>query len=209
MRFEEILSRVQTLVFDFFAEQNAEMPPRFFNNLWLVVTGGEPLLQPNLTGFLTAVHRLGYQTQIESNGLIYRDIPADTILVVSPKVNEKTRQQIKLDARLMERVDYLKFILSKTEEGYQDIPDFGRVWLAQNPGKLFVSPMNAYLREPAKSDVDSTLETRSAVDERVSFWTPGLFDIRKNQENHEHAALIAMLRGARLTLQQHLYAGIP
>lgn len=36
----------------------------------LVVTGGEPTLQPDLAGFLTEVKRLGFATKLDTNGIL-------------------------------------------------------------------------------------------------------------------------------------------
>jgi 7-carboxy-7-deazaguanine synthase len=167
----------------------------------VVITGGEPLLQNRLSDFLYALHALGYETQIESNGNFWLDIPPMTHLVISRKVNKQTRKHIKLNDDIFLRADTLKFVISTTEVGYQDVPDWAFDWLglpSRRPRSIYVSPMNCYrtLKKPAGKKI-------------TSFWEPGLLDLEANQRNHEHAAVIAMKRNVYLTLQMHLYASLP
>jgi organic radical activating enzyme len=180
----------------------------------VVITGGEPFIQPNLSDFLYSLHAWGYEAQVESNGNFWLDIPPRTHLVISPKINERTGQHIKLSQHALARADTLKFVISATEPGYQDVPDWAIDWLNEGVGmfrtrRVYVSPMNCYLKQPIKLGPDGSLEGRSETDERISFWTPGLLDPVANQRNHEHAANIAMMRNVLLTLQLHLYASMP
>lgn len=194
-----------------FFTQRKIPPPLFFpkKDFLLVITGGEPLNQPNLIGFLEEAHRRGFKTQIESNGTIVRGIPGRTHLVISPKINERTGKHVLIDPFMLSRADTLKFVISKTMSGYQEIPEFALKWHLDKPGSLYLSPMNTYTKPPVKLGADGTLEGRSEVDERVSFWTPGLLDMKANQENHEWAAELALRYGCKLTLQTHLLASLP
>lgn len=181
-----------------------------------VITGGEPTLQfKNLNPFLEMLHGYGWQTQIESNGVLERDFVKETHLVCSPKINEKTGKYIVPKPGMQRRIDTLKFVVTAEEDSpYHNIPEFALEWsLAKKneglPGTIYVSPMNMYLAPPQKIGNNGTLEMRSEVDERISFWTPNLLDPVKNQANHEYAAFLAMKHGCKLNLQTHLYASLP
>lgn len=184
-----------------------------------VITGGEPTLQfNNLNPFLVYLHDLGVDTQIESNGVLARDFFSDTHLVCSPKVNEKTGKYIEPKPEMLKRIDTLKFVVSADPESpYYDIPEFALAWKEKQykryggggGGNVYISPMNCYLNPPQKVGNNGTLEMRSEVDERISFWTPNLLDPVQNQKNHEHAAFLAMKYGCKLNLQTHLYASLP
>lgn len=176
----------------------------------VVITGGEPFLHRDLGKFVTFLQMRHYSVQIESNGNFYPRIPDDCTLVISPKVNERTDDFIKMHPDALRRADALKFVISASMPGYQDVPSWALDWL-DLVGKrraIFLSPMNCYLRAPQKPTAESTPEQRSAL-EAVSFWQDGLLDQIRNRENHEHAAFLVMKYGLRLSLQLHLYASMP
>jgi 7-carboxy-7-deazaguanine synthase len=175
----------------------------------LVLTGGEPLLQPNVGSFLMWAEQT-YDTQIESNGLAFQQIPARTHLVVSPKANERTKSYIALSDAASYRADTLKFVIAKDTKPYDDIPEWAFNWqtMSGRDRRIYVSPINYYARRP-DLDEKAALEMRSEKNERISFWTEGLLDMNRNRENHEHAAALAMRYGVRLTIQIHLYANLP
>jgi 7-carboxy-7-deazaguanine synthase len=220
LTFNEIFEKIRLLIIDFYEKRNYELPYTFhdfdYNKPLLVLTGGEPLLQENVTSFIGQAFYKGYKVQIESNGTIERKVDI-AHLVISPKINEKINRYVKPNPNMLERANTLKFVISKTMEGYKDIPDWAIKWYKDtgyhNPNvisrKLYVSPMNMYINKPVKIGEDGTLEQRSETDERISFWTPNLLDLKANQENHEYAAEIAMKYGVFLSLQSHLYASLP
>jgi organic radical activating enzyme len=208
--FEQIFEKIDKTVRQFYSSRGLELPRAASEKMLLVITGGEPLLQRNLTAFLAEADRRGYRVQIESNGIIYTRIPDSAHLVVSPKLNESICKFILPHKLNLERADTLKFVISESMPGYTDIPDFALDWYSKYPNRnLYVSPMNTYLKEPVKVGDNGDIDQRSEIDERVSFWTPGLLDPVQNQKNHEYAAYIAMKHGARLSLQTHLYASLP
>ena len=174
----------------------------------LVVTGGEPMLQKNIVPFLNRMNDLFESTQIESNGIIWQDIPGYTTLVVSPKVSEKSGKYLEPHPKVMERADYFKYVVSADPTSpYHDIPDWSE------PDVVFISPMNIYNREPQKAKTahmknSTSIEERSTVDEIISFWEPGLLNMEENQKNHEYAARLCLDNGYILNLQIHLYASL-
>lgn len=183
----------------------------------LVVTGGEPMLQKNLVPFLHSMNQEFENTQIESNGTVWQDIPDSTTLVCSPKCSEKNGKPVKYlkpNKDVMDRADCLKFVMSADPDSpYSSIPDWAHEYAASGK-KVFISPMNVYNREPQKSKQlrstknDISIEERSNVDEVVSFWEEGLLNMPENQKNHEYAARYCMKHGFTLNLQIHLYASL-
>jgi organic radical activating enzyme len=184
----------------------------------LVLTGGEPMLQKNIVPFLEAMNQQFYKTQIESNGLIVQNIPADTTLVVSPKCSEKSGKPIKYltpNQAMLERADCLKFVMSADKDTpYHEVPEWAHEWRDRTGKRVFVSPMNVYNREPQKSKIaraeknQISLEERSTVDEKISFWEPGLLDLAANQANHEYVGEYALKHGFAINLQLHLYCSL-
>lgn len=183
----------------------------------LVVTGGEPMLQKNLVQFLQRMYWQFENTQIESNGTVWQDIPNATTLVCSPKCSEKNGKAVKYlqpNQDVMDRADCLKFVMSADPDSpYNSIPDWAHEY-AKRGKKVFISPMNIYNREPQKSKQlrtaknDISIEERSAVDEVISFWEEGLLNMPENQKNHEYAARYCAKHGFILNLQIHLYASL-
>jgi 7-carboxy-7-deazaguanine synthase len=185
--------------------------------LVLVVTGGEPMLQKNLVPFLEHMSTKFKNTQIESNGTIVQNIPASTTLVVSPKCSERKGVAIKYltpKPEMLARANCLKFVMNADPESpYGSVPDWAHEFRAKG-GTVFVSPMNIYNDEPQKSKQlrattnQITLQERSTVDEKISFWEDGLLNMKANQANHEHAARYCTQHGFIFNMQLHLFASL-
>jgi organic radical activating enzyme len=202
------------------AVENGQDP----TDMVLVITGGEPTLQANLTGFLHSQMGKWDQVQIESNGLIERQLPIGATLVVSPKCSEpmlpghgsiKRGHYLKPKPDVLQRADCLKFVVDANPlNAYHRPPQWADQWAYEMKRPVYVSPMNAYQEgKPLtllkmQQTLAETLTDREAT-ERVSFWTPGLLDRERNQANHEHAAQLCLQHGYRLSLQTHLYASLP
>lgn len=190
---------------------NETLFEQIINRVVLVFTGGEPMLQENLVVFLSRYGSVFLETQIESNGLIWQNIPDSTTLVVSPKCSEKTGKYLTPHDNVLRRVDALKFVISSDPESpYHTIPN----WALEMKNIIYISPMNIYNDIPRKSKElrlttnRTTIEQRSEIDEVISFWTPGLLNMEENQANHEYAAKYAIENGLKLNLQIHLYASL-
>ena len=173
----------------------------------IVLTGGEPMLQAaNLYDFIRNTSYMGWQYQIETNGLLYHERLVDKlhVIVISPKAPEKNGVVLpygKPNTKMLVHADALKFVVChpdtpKFGEVYSRVPEWHKEWASHNSNdQVYISPMNMYLREPTS--------------ERVSFWEEGLLDREANQKNHEYAAELCMKHGFRLNLQQHIYASLP
>jgi organic radical activating enzyme len=232
---EEIDARIEKTISDYFEGDvplwarelwggvgvegdESPMGPLKKREMVLVVTGGEPMLQKNLVPFLEYMNKRFDKTQIESNGTIVQNIPAETTLVVSPKCSEKHGVAIKyLEPRpeMLARANCLKFVMSADAESpYSVVPDWALTWRQQTSNPVFVSPMNIYNSEPQKSKQlrantnQITLAERSTVDEVISFWEEGLLNMPENQKNHEYTARFCAKHGLILNLQIHLYASL-
>lgn len=182
----------------------------------LVVTGGEPLLQDDLGGFLAATRSKFAWQQVETNGTQPAvTIPKNVTLVVSPKCAEKDgvpTKYLSLHPGLSDRVSCLKFVVDhNVESPYHDIPDWAKTM--PNTVDIYCSPMNIYAAKPmqAKSlkfEGKTTVTERSRVDEVISFWEPGLLDMAANRKNHEYTAALCVRRGYTFNVQQHLLGGV-
>lgn len=224
--FVSLLDESNQVINDFFTKRDLPIPawagqnPR---NIVLVITGGEPSLQSNLSAFLDKAQHYFRNTQIESNGIsVLADMPASTTLVVSPKCLEKNGKVVRYlepSSHMLERADCLKFVMSAPEDEYyspySEVPQWAHDWAHKTGKPVFVSPMNIYKKEPQRvksirdEGRDLTLEERSDINEVVSFWEPELLDLKKNQRNHEYAAEYCMKHGFTLNLQIHLFASLP
>lgn len=226
MTFADILEQLDDEVVKFFSKRSMHVPDwatgRYRRTL-LVITGGEPSLQPNLKDFLAEANKFYPRTQIESNGIAAVDLDHMTTYVVSPKCLEKNGKPVHYltpNPKTLERADCLKFVMCAPGDDnspYSEIPAWAHDWAEETGKHVFVSPMNIYQREPqkakelraAKEGKELSIEERSTVDEVISFWEPGLLDMEKNRRNHEYAAEYAMKHGFILNLQIHLLASLP
>ncbi len=170
----------------------------------VVVTGGEPMLQENLTKFLEGGRlRPGAPFQIESNGTALQSIPGETTLVVSPKVvesvNRVDQKYMTPPSKVLDRTDYFKFVVSADEASpYHDLPDWLFKLIAEGfpPCDVYVSPMAVY--QPGMV---------SPNNQAPSIWSL-YFDQRQCARNHAYAAELAMRYGYTVTVQMHLYCAV-
>lgn len=205
--FTALLDEADCVITDFFTKRNMITPKwaqGFSKKIVLVITGGEPSLQNNVSEFLKKAQNYFQYIQIESNGIsLLPDMPKATTLVVSPKCVEKNGEVLRYlepNKKVLQRADYLKFVISAKNNrkylAYSEIPEWAHQWAAQTGKQIFVSPMNIYKKEPASNKI-------------VSFWEPDLLDLEQNQLNHEYAAEYCMKYGFILNLQIHLFASLP
>lgn len=186
----------------------------------LVITGGEPMLQANITDYCKEMLLQFDKVQIESNGILVQGLPDAVTLVCSPKCAEKDgvpTSYLKPNPAMLERANCLKFVMNATHGSpYSRVPAWAHEW-AENTGRqVFISPMNVYNEMPhaakmlraKKQGNEITLEERSTVDEVVSFWEDGLLDMKANRLNHEYAAKYAITHGFVFNVQAHLLASV-
>jgi 7-carboxy-7-deazaguanine synthase len=204
---------------EIYMRAKTKFPISLRRDIGVVITGGEPSLQPQVSVLLHQLEIVPFAfTQIETNGILFLDLlPEKTTLVVSPKAAEKegkATHYLKPRDNVLERANCLKFVMS-AELGtpYCTVPDWALQWRRDTGKPIYVSPMNCYLRKPAEFEAmelrkvrpDLALRTRNEV---ISFWEDGLLDMGQNKLNHEYAARYALDHGLFLTLQQHLFASL-
>jgi len=185
----------------------------------LVMTGGEPLLQENITEFMRQQLLRFRAVQVESNGIPETEVPEGVTLVCSPKCIEKNGVAVKYLApsnTILDRADCLKFVMTAdVDSPYNNIPEWAHEWKRANPHKeIYCSPMNVYNDFPQRIKLlraekgTITMAERSTVDEVISFWEPGLLNLKSNQANHEYTGRYCVEHGLKLNLQMHLYASL-
>lgn len=218
--FDELDIEIEKTISEFF---KGDVPvwaagPQRARQMALVITGGEPSLQPALVKWLWTVFRDFKYTQIESNGILpFDNFPNDTILVISPKchgANEVTGY-IRPHPKNLSRARALKFVMSADESSnYSCLPDWAFEWRDEWPTReIYISPMNVYNRLPNQAQrkiagANADIATRSLTDEVVSFWDPGLLNQEQNKKNHEYAANYAIRHGCTFGVQTHLLASV-
>lgn len=164
----------------------------------VVITGGEPMLQPALIPFIEALMPgVSMQVQIESNG--DRLLPGfksdeSVTLVVSPKVSGSvTPRYLPLKEEVAAAADCLKFLVDHRQASpYYDVPSYADEWLERERGTVCISPIAVYKKVVAPGEV-------------ASAWDMGLIDVSLTRKNYAHAAALAVQRGFTVSIQQHLF----
>lgn len=184
----------------------------------LVMTGGEPLLQDNISAFMQQQLSKFKAVQVESNGIPDTVVPEGVTLVCSPKCMEKDGKAVKYYApskTILDRADCLKFVMSSDcTSPYNSVPKWAMEWKARTGKEIYCSPMNIYNDLPQTIKLvraekgTITMAERSTVDEKIDFWEFGVLNLEANEKNHKYTANYCMLHGFRLNLQMHLYAGL-
>jgi 7-carboxy-7-deazaguanine synthase len=171
----------------------------------LVITGGEPLLQPNTTFFANFAHLNGYAVQIESNGMFPVVLSRAVYLVVSPKVPSNRMEYLPLPPEIFERADYLKMVVSAdTLDPHHYLPDWVFDFAKLKP--VYISPLAVYRKDPQKFDLGAYRRHSDIV---TSVWSNDTYDNAKCAENYTYAALLCMRYNFRLSVQMHIFAVIP
>ncbi len=198
------------------AELNTKLGP--FPNIVLVITGGEPLLQSNLSAFLDGQAPKFKAVQIETNGTVVQHLSDKITVVCSPKCYEHGGKPIRYLAPselVLRRANCLKFVMSAESGPYNEVPEWAHEWKERNPNKeIYCSPMNVYNDFPQKIKLlraekgTITMAERSTIDETIDFWEDGLLNLSENEKNHKYTGRYCLDHGFKLNLQQHLYAGM-
>jgi 7-carboxy-7-deazaguanine synthase len=174
-----------------------------FRDRLVVLTGGEPFLQ-EVAPLIDHLIDAGWTVQAETNGFFWNSrlsnlltkYPNSFKIVVSPKVNQrKIYPEFKED--LFYSSTCLK-ILIEDDPGspYYRIPPFAFTYADNLRKPVYISPINAYRREPHPNQ------------EVVSFWGDSPLDPEQSARNYMWAAHLCQLSGFRLSLQTHLFATV-
>ena len=103
----------------------------------VVITGGEPFLQP-IAPLCEALLQHRFKIQIETNGTLYREIPAEVDIMCSPKNNGKGYFPVRED--LLAHITAFKFIISAHRPEYRQVTEVGQGMAIP----VYVQPMDEY-----------------------------------------------------------------
>jgi len=185
VRFDEILAQVKA----------ANWP-------LLVLTGGEPLLQPNAVKFIQHMLVNGVDVQVETNGSFLFKLNSlayqwDTLTVVCSPKQVGGRYSAKppvFDYEGAQNQVHFKFVISAhAQAGHTELPN----WICSPdfPATWWVSPMTVY-RKAYEGEVSSV-------------WDSELVDQAATAANYSRAAQLVMeIPGLRFTCQLHTLMGI-
>lgn len=229
MTFEQIETKIHNTICGYFNNEKGIAAPdwalnktrigKLYPNIVLVMTGGEPLLQENISAFMQYQQKMYFKAvQVESNGIPDTVVPEGVTLVCSPKCMEKDGKAVKYYApskTILDRADCLKFVMSAdTESPYNNVPQWAHDWKVKTGKDIYCSPMNIYNSFPQKIKLlraekgEITMAERSTVDEIISWWEPGLLDMEKNESNHKYVGQYCMQHGFKMQMQIHLFASL-
>jgi len=96
----------------------------------VVITGGEPLMQKDLPELVRMLVGLDYHVTVETNGTIFKELPTETYMSISPKMDNSVPLQSQYEgrhrrlmrnsealSRFMGRHDYqFKFVVTVPED---------------------------------------------------------------------------------------------
>jgi len=159
----KILEEVQKL------SKNSE--EKIVRNL-VVITGGEPMRQP-IERLCEELLKLNFLVQIETNGTIFRALPAQIKIICSPKITNNKYHQIRPD--LLARLDALKFIISKTKENYQEVDEVGQTKLKI---PVYIQPMDEYDEAKNQANLQHVLDLSQKHGYLVSLQTHKILKIK-------------------------------
>lgn len=228
LSFTNLDTKINETIKAYWADKGQQVPEwaintshigKLYPNIVLVMTGGEPLLQENISAFMQYQQKMYFKAvQVESNGIPDTVVPDGVTLVCSPKCMEKDGVAVKYYApskTILDRADCLKFVMSNDKESpYNNVPQWAHDWKIKTGKDIYCSPMNIYNSFPQKIKLlraekgEITMAERSTVDEVISWWEPGLLDMEKNEANHKYVGQYCMQHGFKMQMQIHLFASL-
>lgn len=137
----------------------------------VVITGGEPLRQP-IGPLCEALLARGLRVQIETNGTLWRELPAGVHIICSPKVTAGSYHPIRPD--LLARAEGLKFIISADHPDYKNVGEVGQ---SVQPVPVYVQPMDVGDAARNAANQARALELALAHGYRLSLQTHKLLGI--------------------------------
>lgn len=227
MSYNQIREEMFDTIFNYWNSEHKEVPAWAITNgfvrpshpgVVLVITGGEPLLQENISKFMEEELQYFKSVQVESNGIPDTVVPEGVTLVCSPKCAEKdgaATKYFKPSKTILERADCLKFVMSADiASPYHEVPVWAHEWRQSTGKEIYCSPMNVYNTFPQKIKLlraekgNITMAERSTVDEKINFFEPGLLNMDAIAKNHEYVGKYCMDHGFKMNMQMHLFANL-
>lgn len=178
----------------------------------LVITGGEPTLQPALLNWIESVTDMFKRVQIETNGTqvaFFKELSEletartdsgwiDYVrpsVVVSPKASMKAQRYAEPSELVKQYASCFKFVVTADEtDPHHTVPQWALdlMWLGRCA--VYVSPMAVY-KKPYQGEVSSA-------------WDHELIDPVETAKNYAYAAKYALENNLLLSIQQHLFLGV-
>ncbi|NRA73205.1 MAG: 7-carboxy-7-deazaguanine synthase QueE [Rickettsiales bacterium] len=138
---------------------------------FIVITGGEPLLQP-IELLCEKLLTYGYEVQIETNGTRFKNLDNKIQIICSPKnVNGK----FLINKKMLERADALKFVVSKTYPNYKNIPKFVEI---KNKNQIYIQPMDEGCKEKNQNNLLYAIDICKKEDYKISLQLHKLVGVR-------------------------------
>ncbi|MFM7621129.1 MAG: 7-carboxy-7-deazaguanine synthase QueE [Alphaproteobacteria bacterium] len=150
----------------------------------VVITGGEPMLQPieKLSGELI---KRKFLVQIETNGTIYRKLPKAVKIICSPKNSQKnisknlsknfTVKYYPIRQDLLPRINAFKFLISANDPRYSEVSEVGQ---SQYQIPVFVQPIDEYDQEKNQQNLQKTLAIANQFGYHISLQLHKILKIR-------------------------------
>jgi 7-carboxy-7-deazaguanine synthase len=135
----------------------------------VVITGGEPLRQ-NIVKLTELLIAENFKVQIETNGTIKRSLPDEVSIICSPKNNLKNGQY-NISSDLINYVDAFKFIISKTNICYNEVPKIN----TDKP--IYIQPMDEGDSIKNKNNLDHTIKLAQKHNYFISLQTHKIMNI--------------------------------
>lgn len=135
----------------------------------IVITGGEPMIQP-IEKLCQNLIDDGFLIQIETNGTLYRELPAEVKIICSPKTTNGKYHKIRPD--LLQRIDAFKFIISSTNQEYMNVGD-----IETGNAEIFIQPMDEYDQSKNKQNIQLAINLCKKKGYRLSFQTHKILGI--------------------------------
>lgn len=137
----------------------------------VVITGGEPLRQP-IELLCKKLLRLKFEVQIETNGTLFRDLPKKVKIICSPKsVNGK---YYKIRPDLLSRITAFKFLLSKTNKNYSEIPsEYEKTGI-----EIYAQPIDEYDKKKNSENLKYAMKLCETKGYRLSLQIHKILQIR-------------------------------
>jgi organic radical activating enzyme len=172
----------------------------------LVITGGEPLIQPNIVAFTKYAlqYRPTLKIQFETNGSQHKTMLElldlsiafeDRIVVIcSPKASGKSGYSKTAPVKLSAAVEFpnnffYKFVVTAD---YSNVHHVVPEWAGEIPQQVYVSPMTVYARNVKETEI-------------ASAWDITLVDHEETRKNYKHAAHLAMQNNYTVSVQMHTW----
>lgn len=172
----------------------------------LVITGGEPMLQPNIVEFTKFAlrSRSELRIQFETNGSQHKAMQEllelniffeDRVTVIcSPKASNKkgyvTRPPLphSIVSAFPGNFFYKFVVTADTQNVHHVVPE----WAVEHPENVYVSPMTVYARNVKEHEV-------------ASAWDVTLVDHEETRLNYRRAAYLAMQHNLTVSVQMHTW----